>query len=415
MKQDEQDQVSRGLSDIIERLKSLSREPINAFPQWPDISRTIGLAHSMFLIAIQRFIDPCESYITYISESPYSFNIWQKFLSDLWTRVDYLRNLHNRLFHNDYTQLIYHHILIDEMFGCLVESLRRAKIRFLLLPSGELQEQSLNHELTYLAPGWFQQNFIAAFQNIIDEEPIEYFECLWEKDFEFQYVLAHEVFHAIIRYNGQLKEKLDEVALQADAKIKDCLSGPQESWFGHFEELFCDFAAAYYFGPRYMKSFANEIRYYMVQGSSTHPPADLRAKFLLATNADVKDCIGYKSVESYLHLRKQSSALPDKPCLKKLGDQFADALKAIGLHKFTFIDQVKIVNDSFKHNIPFVVSDVRILVNNLPPTDSAPTIERYCDLVAESLRKTNLLRQAKKYVREPDKLFAIPGALSKKS
>jgi len=278
-----------------------------------------------------------------------------------------------------------------------------------------LQEQSLKHELSDLAPYWFQQNFIASFQNIVDEEPIEYFECLREKDFEFQYVIAHEVFHAIIRYNDQLKESLNLIIQHADARITDCLAGTSDSWSGQFDELFCDFAAAYYFGPRYMKSFANEIRYYMVQGSSTHPPADLRAKFLLATNADVKEHIGYKSVERYLHLRKQSSTLPDKPCLKKLGDQFADALKAIGLYKFTFIDQVKIVNDSFKHNIPFVVSDVRILMNNLPPTDSAPTMERYCDLVAESLRKTNLLRQAKKYVREPDKLFAVPGALSKKS
>jgi len=134
MRQGEQEQVSNALSDIVERLESLCKEPINHFPQWPDISRTIRLAHSAFLTAIKCFINPCEIYRNKILESPYPFTMWQGFLADLWSRVDYLRTLHNRLFHNDYTQLIYHHILIDEMFTCLGVCLSKAlKKNFSLL------------------------------------------------------------------------------------------------------------------------------------------------------------------------------------------------------------------------------------------------------------------------------------------
>lgn len=414
MKQDEIKQISNGLSSIIDRLQSLSCDPINTFDTWPKIAATIKHAHDCFRLAIRCFIDSCEYYRDNLKSVPRPFFIWQGFLEVLWNCVDFLRAQHNRLFCNDYIDMIYHHILIEEMFASLPETFVNAKSEFLILPSGELIVWPLKEELTAQLEDVliFNPNATVDFSGIGNSIPLACFECHREKNYERQYILSHEIFHIIVQQKQELKDMFEEIAQSTDG-IDILGSGNQDSWISQFEELFCDFAGCWYFGPIYLQAFADEMLYYSSGGSQTHPSGALRAKFLLAINPDMKTHRGYKAVKNYFKLRDQGSTLPANGLLKKLGRKFIEKLETLGLSKFEFIDKTDIIAESFKKNIPFVVADVRTFINNLPPNNSENMIERYADLVSESLRKTSLLRQAKKYVREPGDLFAIPMALTK--
>src|SRR5437762_500876 len=102
MNQDERNQISVGLSEIIERLKSLKEQPINPPPPWPRIQQWISEAHQFFNEVLDAFIRPCESYLKGLTSDPREFEQWQYNLADLWTRMDFLRGVHNRAFCHDY-------------------------------------------------------------------------------------------------------------------------------------------------------------------------------------------------------------------------------------------------------------------------------------------------------------------------
>jgi hypothetical protein len=187
------------------------------------------------------------------------------------------------------------------------------------------------------------------------------------------------------------------------------------SWSLQIEELFCDYAAAWFFGPMYLQSFADEMSYHSAQGSDTHPSGHVRSRMLLYTNSSHAACRGYKAVSLYAKLKSSDAThAPSEEALKQWGRKFAKALGNIGLEKYRFVDRSGLIVRFFEANIPFVTLDVRDLINNLPENrfDSKP-LERYSDLVSESLRKMNLLRLAKDFVREPELLFSIPPPLAK--
>jgi len=413
MKQDEQEQISNGLYDVIDRLWSLREHPIVPFQSWPSIESTITVAHESFCRAIECFIRPCELYKDHLNSDRRPFSIWQAFLADLWSCVDFLRAVHNRLFCHDYTDVIYHHILIEEMLACFPEDLRGAQLRFLLLPSGELLVWPLQEELAAWAPLWFDQNHIGEFEAINNDEPVICFECHRERNFERQYVLAHEMFHIICRRNPSLLDMFARLAQSDDtAEVLD--AEHNESWPSQIEELFCDYAAAWFFGPMYLQSFADEMSYYSAQGSDTHPNGHVRAEMLLSSNISNKACRGYKAVRRYVRLKKPNiGSRPSERVLKRWGQSFEKKLWEIGLKKYSFHDQSAVIRNSFKANIPFVTQDIRDLINSLPENRfDSERLEHYSDLVSESLRKTNLLRLAKDYVREPDRLFSVPEPLT---
>ena len=409
MKQDEQKQVSKALCDIIDRLKVLADEPINSFSTWPEIQQTIELSHSIFRSVIECFIAPCEDFLRTLKRNKTPFNIWQACITELWTKVDRLRMYHGRIFCNDYLDVIYHHIMIAEMFACLPESLVGSR-QFILMPTGTLAVWPLREEFSESVPYWFDKRFVDKFKDLLQGEFVECFECHREKNFERQYVLAHEIFHIIVRQNKNLRDMFADIEKYLPEDLQNVF-GDSNTWTFQIEELFCDFAAAWFFGPTYMKAFADEMAYYGVQGSSTHPPGDLRAKFLLISATGQKKHSGYRALKSYLELRDQSDNSPSEKSLITLKNAFEGCLDNLKLKRFKLARISKKVLLSFKKNIPFVVDDIRIFMNNLPPDNKVASISHYTELMSESLRKTNLLRQVKEYVSSPEELFAAPGAL----
>ena len=396
MKQDEQKQVSKALYDIIDRLKALVDEAVNSFPTWPEIQKTIELSHSIFRSVIECFIDPCEHFLKTLKTNKLPFKIWQACIAELWSKVDRLRMYHSRLFCSDYFDIIYHHIMIEEMFACLPKSLVGSR-RFILMPTGELGVWALREEFSESVPFWFGKEFVDKFKKLLQGESVECFECHREKNFERQYVLGHEIFHIIVRENKILQNMFVDIEKYLPQDLKS-IFGDSDTWTFQIEELFCDFAAAWFFGPTYMKAFADEMAYYGVQGSSTHPPGDLRAKFLLISARGQTKHPGFRALESYLDLREQNDNSPSKKSLVTLKDAFGGCLSNLKLKRFELARIDKQVLLSFEKNIPFVVDDIRILMNNLPPDDKGASISHYTELMSESLRKTNLLRQVKEYV-----------------
>jgi len=322
--------------------------------------------------------------------------------------MDFLRGVHNRAFCHDYTSMIYHHIFIEEMFECLPETLGGARIKFLLLPSGDLIVWPMREAFYQLAPTWFPEEALTKFDELRTKDTIVCFECHRDRNFERQAVLAHEIIHIIVRNNTKLSEGLKTIAKDPTTEV--ILNTSNSELLGQVEELFCDYAAAWFYGPVYLQAFAEEISHYPVALSDTHPAADLRAKFLLESHAAFKKHRGYKILSQYFKLRKQSN-IPKPKQLRKLASKFEGTLLSLGLVKYVHTDQTDQISRSFEHNIPAVAKDIRTFINSLPQRQPTDDIKRYGELVSESLRKTNLLRQVKNYMREPDALFSMPAAL----
>jgi hypothetical protein len=412
MNQDEKNQISAGLSEIIERFRSLKDQPINPPPPWPVIQRWIGEAHKFFVTVLEAFIQPCGAYLAAIEEDTRDFEQWQFNLADLWQRMDFLRGIHNRAFCHNYTAIIYHHIFIEELFECLPEQLKGARPKFLLLPSGDLVVWPMNEAFYELAPTWFSEAALGVFDKLRAADTIVCFECHRDRNFERQAVLAHEIIHIIIRNNKGLEDSL--TAISGEGAFQKSLNASGSEIRNQIEELFCDYTAAWFYGPVYLQAFADELSHYPVSSSDTHPASDLRAKLLLDCHEDFKGHRAYKSLLQYFQLRKLHN-LPTRAIFRKIAKRFESTLLELGLKKYSHIEQEEEIARSFEHNIPTVAKDIRTFINNLPQRKPTEDLKRYNELVSESLRKTNLLRQITSYMREPDALFAMPAALSPKS
>lgn len=408
MNQTEKNQVSKGLSDLVSALENLAHQPIASFSAWPNIGYTITNAHNYFIKVLEKTIDPCKSFISNLNGDYRPFKQWQLYIEDLWERVRYLRSQHNRMFGNEYSSLLYHHILIEELLNCFPQTLPGAKCEFLLVPMGELKVWAISQALANLLPAWIDKQYLDAATQLETESSIECFGCHRDTSFSRQAILTHEIFHIIVQNNDSLIQLIK--TLSQDDSIQTLLETTDpDNLDSQIEELYCDFAANWFFGPIYLQSFADEISYYRIQRSDTHPTSDLRAKFLLVNSEYARKHPGFSNLKRYMELRKKH-LLPrqNDGMLRTIGNKFADGLHHLGLDRFSWTDQTDMIRQSFKSNIPYVSQDVRALINNLP-ADLEPVLnQKYFDLVSESLRKINLFRQAKMFLRDPDALFAVP-------
>jgi len=412
MKAEERDQLLHGLSDIIERLDSLKNQPISTFLRWPTINEWRSAALDFFHKTIDIFKQQCRSFIDGLDTVPRSFGQWTNILDYLWFRLDNLRNYHNRLFCYDYLNVLYHHIFIGEMLECLPSKLSGAKSRFILAPTGELAMRPINKELSTIAADFFDEEYLVRFDALSLEEPVICFDCHQEQNYERQAVLGHEIFHIIVRSNQGLKRLF--INLSNKQQVQTLLqSNNQDMLVSQVEEFFCDYIASWYYGPIYLQAFADEITYYPRRTSDTHPPNTLRAKLLLYANNHIKDHKGYSNLRKYLQLHGGTSiSMDNRNVFKKMNVEFNRGLAEIGLRKYKYDDISNIVKKSFDVNIPYVAADIRNLINNIPLPSTIKSPENHPALVSESLRKTNLLREIMKHVREPEALFSLPSALS---
>jgi len=412
MRTAEKDRISRTLSDVVGRLKSLRQQDITPFPRWPSIEEWRKLAYSLFGRAIEAFMGQCESYLKNLDTIHRTFEQWCFILDALWDRCDRLRTYHNRLFYYDYSTVIYHHVFISEMFDCLPQTLSGARIKFLLVPSGELVVWIINEEFADLSLDWFDKQYRIDFKEIAERERVISFECHREQNFERQAVLAHEIFHIIARNNQDLVNTFVDLAKIPQVKSILSTSDP-DLLISQIEELFCDFAASWYYGPIYLQAFADEISYFPADGSYTHPPSDLRAKFLYVANSSIAYHKAFRSLKTYLELHGGTTVSRElRSAFATIRKAFSKCITNLGLQQFKYEDYTEPVVKSFNSNVPYVVEDIRTLINNLPPMPGNREKYKFYEFVSESLRKTNILRQVKGYFHKPGLLFVIPPPLS---
>jgi hypothetical protein len=410
MNQEEKRRISEGLRQVIDRAQSLKEQAISPPPPWPSVHAAMNAAHGLFKDGLSVLASACEQYVRQLDGDTRIFLHWQLRLSDLWNRVDILRRLHNDLFCQDYSSLIYHHIFIEEILQPLPKTIRGALSQFVLMPSGGIRVWPIADRLADLAPEWLDEAITTAFEELREKPSVVCFECLRERNFERQAILAHEIMHVAVKRND-LRRKFDKLKTEGEITTvwpPDCSSRVSR----RIEELFCDYAAAWFYGPVFLRAFAEEISFYPVHDTGTHPANDLRADFLLKTNHRVRSHRGYQALATYSSIRKrgQPRQSTEKFC-EKLRYEFELILRGLDLKPYVHAEKVTEIAWSFMANIPYVVDDIRQLVNNLPESaDIGKT--RYDDLVSESLRKANLLRQIKPHIRDPGNLFSLPQALT---
>jgi len=364
------------------------------------------------LSVLDAYIKPCQYYKDNLGTDPRNFEQWKKNLSNLWSRLDNFRLFHNKMFCHDYTSVIYHHIFMEELFECLPATLRTD---FVMLPSGDLVFWELNAAFADSDPGWFSEEFEAAFDNIQNRNKVVCFECHREHDYIRQTILAHELFHNFVKYTDIRNSVLRPLVVSRD--YDNVISAPsEETAISQLEELFCDYAATWFYGPVFMRAFAEEVSYYPVKKSPTHPSTDLRAAFLLAANPSWDHYKGFQALKDYLALWKRENTLqPLNQKLSSLGEVFKSALLANGLTAYVHQNVETVVEKSFQVNLPYLSEDIRTFINNLPSKGVIEIPERFDALVSESLRKISMLRRIKKTMPEKTGLFDPPAAIANKT
>jgi len=359
---------------------------------------------------IDLFVTQLQKSLNEIASDPRDYEEWRDRLESLWKAVQLLRTIQRRLTHSDDNSIIYHYIFIEEMLECLDKSVLPEENRhFVVVPSGNLCVWFINEAFADVCMDWFDEDICDQFEQLKHRSPIWCSECLVESNIEWQSVLAHEVFHIAVGNHTPLREFLDRMSLETWLQGVLGVSGDTRS---QVEEAFCDFAAAWFYGPIYLQAFADEVSYYDINPSWSHPASDLRAKFLLLMNRKQKATKYYKALRHYLDVRKgTSNAGSTNKCLSRIGKLFQEQLSRNGLNAYQHIDKVDEVAKCFEHNIPFVTNDVRDLINNLPVCPSRDDRRRQGMLISESLRRINIIRQAKEHIRGGDALFALPKPL----
>jgi len=244
---------------------------------------------------------------------------------------------------------------------------------------------------------------IKAFEQFLDPEvrtrlqqvretTISGFECDFEEPLDRQMVLGHEIFHVLVRLNPTLIMKFEKIISKEEVKtIFGKVGHPLN--LGHMEELFCDFGAAWFFGPAYAKAFIEEIPFREKERTGTHPQRVVRVLMILGTQPKKKKFHPYfMEVSRYLKGHKDEVNL-SRQDMEIIAEEFRLILRSLGLERYKPLGNVDIIKRCIENNIPYIYAqhkqDIRGLLNNLPDrlTLSERAQQNYNDFVFESIRK----------------------------
>ena len=270
-------------------------------------------------------------------------------------------------------------------------------IRYVMIGTGNLAHWPIQEMLIGKVTA-FERLLTPEARRIIQEvraTNISGFECDFQEPLDRLMVLAHEIFHVLVALNHWVKDEFRQIIEKPEVRDVFNRAG-QPLNLGHIEELFCDFGAAWFFGPAYAKAFIEEIAFRERERTETHPQRTVRLLTILSTRPKKKKYHAYfLTFSRYLRGQKGEIDL-SREDMETIVEDFRLILLRLGLGRYAPSNNVDTIKNCIGNNVSFIYAeqnqDVRGLVNNLP--DKANLSEReqsnYNDFLLESVRKNTM-------------------------
>jgi hypothetical protein len=269
----EKESLREVISRFILRLEELSRRDFEFEEGWERIYTNVKAVHDKFREVVEAYILQCQSLLGSIDTSPWPYTFFNNFVEHLYRCSFMLRTLYPFLFSPQSPNRLYYYLFLDELLHCFPEiQSMPSNIKYIMMATGNVAHWPIQEMLVGRIRA-FEQFLIpevrARLQDV-NATTISGFECDFQEPLDRQMVLAHEFFHVLVDQNPNLETEFNNIS--TDASINSVFIGadhPLNS--GHIEELFCDFAAVWFFGPAYAKAFIEEILFRGRERTSTHP------------------------------------------------------------------------------------------------------------------------------------------------
>jgi len=391
----EKESLTEALSSLISRLEELLRREVQYEEEWKEIYGSIKTVHTTFNEVVNAYILQCKLLLKGMDSSFWPYVFFNNFVEHLYRCSFQLRILYPFMFAPPSPNRLYYYFFLSELLNCFPERDNMpSAIKYVMIGTANIAHWPIQEMLI---------GKIKAFEQFLDPEvrrilqqvretTISGFECDFEEPLDRQMVLGHEIFHILVRLNQGLIIKLEEIVRRKEVKtIFGKVGHPLN--LGHMEELFCDFGAAWFFGPAYAKAFIEEIPFRERARTETHPHRVVRLLTILSTRPKKKKYHLYlKAFSRYLIGHKEEVNL-SRQDMEIIAEEFRLILWSLGLERYKPLDNVDIIKRCIENNIPYIYAqynqDIRGLLNNLPdrPTLSERAQQNYNDFVFESIRK----------------------------
>ena len=395
MNTSEKESLTEALSSLISRLEELLRREVQYEEEWKAIYGSIKKVHTTFNEVVNAYILQCKLLLKGMDSSFWPYVFFNNFVEHLYRCSFQLRILYPFMFAPPSHNRLYYYLFLSELLKCFPKSPSTPRdIKYVMIPTGDVAHWPIQEVLI---------GKIEAFERFLDPEvrtrlqqvretTISGFECDFEEPLDRQMVLGHEIFHILVRLNPALIIKLEEIVRREEVKtIFGKVGHPLN--LGHMEELFCDFGAAWFFGPAYAKAFIEEIPFREKERTGTHPQRVVRVLMILGTRPKKKKFHPYFMEVSHCLKGHKDEVNLSRQDIEIIAEEFRLILRSWGLERYKPLDNVDIIKRCIENNIPYIYAqhnqDIRGLLNNLPDrlTLTERARQNYNDFVFESIRK----------------------------
>lgn len=399
------------LSQLRGRLQELLQRPYRSVPGWDWISENLHRTQDILREAARCYQEQCRIHEEDVRLDVDPYTTLLSRIRALYRGVDDLRLRFAHYFRPAFSNVIYHYLLLRELISTLPEGLRDWDDCFIVIPGSEFHYWNNPAQCAVLLARFDEP--VKRRLDQLSKQRNHSFEIAAEEYPERQMVLVHELFHRIlatrIAAHNQItqasllpaistalapliKSRHGDPIMDIDSKDIDyvILTEWVKKWL---RELFCDFAACWYAGPAYIRAFLDEIAF-DTSRCGDHPPRSIRAQVIGVLSEEfflshpIHSRLQRFDTESSQEARLTSSATI------AIVSVFRNILQhTLGLPLIEWKDRRADAAFFFRKKLPFIVQDVRDLLNNVPERGELAEgeAEEFSKFIRESLRKSTLM------------------------
>jgi hypothetical protein len=393
MNPSQKDYLTQAWSELLSRFRELGARGIDYEVKWDEVATNIGFASDFLTQIIGKHQQLCETIIKELESPSKLYEFYINLMDQLYGNLYHFRKIFLSWFAAAFHNRLVHYLFVHDLLSTLSEKYPGLQnVHYIIGPTGAIQTERFGVILAGRAVGLLDPQLKAYLTNTT-KEPIHGIECDPGESLDRQVILGHELFHILLWTD---EDYLHQVrAIYNNSHVRTVFNSPYFSE-GHIVELFCDFGAAWHFGPAYGKAFMEEVLHYTKLETRTHPSRITRLRVILDALSGKLKSPYLDRMRRYSRERAQPQDRFSREDVKVLTREFRRLLKQKNIPRYIPKDAATEMELHIRENIPIIYQDIRAFLNNLPPDKKAlPKRQQthYDDFLRESVRKSVMWRQ----------------------
>ncbi len=397
----QRDYLKHTWSELRERFREIGARQPEYELEWDEVADNIRFGVDIFHQIVDSHVEACKFVIEDLESPSKTRRYYTDLMDQLYGNLYRIRRGYLGWFVTEFRNRLVYYLFINDLILSLCKKFPVfEKVKYIIGPTGALQTQRFGSILAGRPLGLLDTQLKKDLANIIEGQPVHGIECDPGESLDRQMVLGHELSHILLRIDKELLKQVSSIYHNREVQVvfKTLKFSPD-----HVIELFCDFSAAWHFGPAYGKAFMEEILHYPKYESASHPSRIRRLGVILdALSGKLKSPYLAKMRAYYREHGEEEGALK-KSDVAVITKEFKRILKSLGSRRYIPRDVMAGMRRHIRDNIPIIFEDIRDFVNNLPADKrELPKNQQvhYDDFLKESLRKTVMWRQFTQKVKE---------------